>query len=184
MKQRLVLVVGPSGVGKDSILDAARAALKNRSDIVFPRRVVTRAQGLGGEDYIPVSEAQFAAMRARGDFLLHWPAHGLHYGIPAGIATDLAAGRQVVLNVSRGILDEARQLYPGLMVIGITAAPGTLRRRLEGRGRESAEDIEERLARAAAFDLHGDDVAILHNDGALEDSVARFIALLQNQKGE
>jgi hypothetical protein len=98
---RLVLVVGPSGVGKDSVLDGARAALKGNPDVVFPRRVVTRAPGLGGEDYIPASEADFAAMAANGDFALHWPAHGLHYGIPNSIEADLAAGRQVVVNVSQ-----------------------------------------------------------------------------------
>jgi ribose 1,5-bisphosphokinase len=183
MQNRLVLVVGPSGVGKDSVLDAVRALVKHRSDIVFPRRVVTRAPGLGGEDYIAVSEADFAAMQARGDFALHWPAHGLHYGIPAAIDDDLRAGRQVVINVSRAIIGEARRRYPGMMVIGITAGADVLRQRLQARGRESAAEIEERLARAAAFDLVGDDVAILQNDGALEDAARQFVALLETQRG-
>jgi ribose 1,5-bisphosphokinase len=176
---RLVLVVGPSGVGKDSVLDGARAALKDNPDVVFPRRVVTRAPGLGGEDYIPATESDFAAQAQRGGFALHWPAHGLHYGIPKSIDGDLAAGRQVVVNVSRGSIDEARRKYPGLLVIGITASPEVLRRRLEQRGRESPAEIEERLGRAAAFRLQGDDVAILNNDGALADTVQAFLALLQ-----
>ncbi|WP_300300646.1 phosphonate metabolism protein/1,5-bisphosphokinase (PRPP-forming) PhnN [Ferrovibrio sp.] len=176
---RLVLVVGPSGVGKDSVLDGARAALKDDPAVVFPRRVVTRAPGLGGEDYIPASAADFVAMAAKGDFALHWPAHGLQYGIPKSIEADLAAGRQVVVNVSRGSIDEARRKYPGLLVIGITASPGVLRRRLEQRGRESPAEIEERLSRAAAFSLSGDDVAILNNDGPLADTVQNFLALLQ-----
>ncbi len=176
---RLVLVVGPSGVGKDSVLDGARAALKDNPDVVFPRRVVTRAPGLGGEDYIPATESDFAAQAQRGGFALHWPAHGLHYGIPKSIDGDLAAGRQVVVNVSRGSIDEARRKYPGLLVIGITASPEVLRRRLEQRGRESPAEIEERLGRAAAFRLQGDDVVILNNDGALADTVQAFLALLQ-----
>ncbi len=178
---RLVLVVGPSGVGKDSVLDGARAALKDDPDVVFPRRVVTRAPGLGGEDYISASEADFAAMADRGDFALHWPAHGLHYGIPSSIEADLAAGRQVVVNVSRASIAEARRKYPGLLVVGITASPEVLRRRLHQRGRESAAEIEERLSRAAAFSLQGDDVAILNNDGALADTVQAFVALLQKR---
>jgi ribose 1,5-bisphosphokinase len=176
---RLVLVVGPSGVGKDSVLDGARSALKDNPDVVFPRRVVTRAPGLGGEDYIPASETDFTAMAERGEFALHWPAHGLQYGIPRSIEADLAAGRQVVVNVSRGSITEARRKYPGLLVIGITASPEVLRRRLEQRGRESPAEIEERLGRAAAFRLQGDDVAILNNDGALADTVQAFLALLQ-----
>lgn len=178
---RLVLVVGPSGVGKDSLLDGARAALARRDDIVFPRRVITRAAGLGGEDYVAVSEADFAAMVARGDFALHWPAHGLYYGIPVSIDTDLAAGRQVVVNVSRAVIDAARAKYPNLLVLAINASPEVLRRRLQARGRESAAEIEARLERAAAFRLEGADVAALSNDGPLADGVAALVALLEKR---
>lgn len=183
MLNRLVLVVGPSGVGKDSVLDAARGLLRGRSDVVFPRRVVTRAPGLGGEDYIAVDEATFAAMADDGAFALHWPAHGLLYGIPASIDDDLRAGRQVVINVSRAIIDDARRRYPGMMVVVITAAPEILRQRLRARNRESAAEIEERLARAASFNLAGEDVVVLHNDGALADTARQFVALLDRQKG-
>ena len=178
---RLVLVTGPSGVGKDSLLDGARAALAGRSDIVFPRRMVTRPPGLGGEDYIAVSEADFAAMAARGDFALHWPAHGLHYGIPAGIDADLAAGRQVVVNVSRAVIDAARLKYPGLLVLAINASPEVLRQRLLKRGRETPAEIEERLQRAAAYRLEGPDVALLNNDGPLAEGIAAFVRLLEKR---
>lgn len=178
---RLVLVVGPSGVGKDSLLDAARAALKDDPSVVFPRRVVTRAPGLPGEDYIAMTEADFAAASARGDFALHWPAHNLHYGIPKSIETDLAMGREVVINVSRGVLDDARKRYPGLLVLLINASPDVLRRRLLGRGRESPAEIEERLQRAAAFTLAGEDVVRLDNDGPLAETAARFVALLKRR---
>jgi ribose 1,5-bisphosphokinase len=178
---RLVLVTGPSGVGKDSLLDGARVALAGRSDIVFPRRVITRAAGLGGEDYRAVSEAEFAAMVARGAFALHWPAHGLQYGIPASIEADLAAGRQVVVNVSRGVIDDARAKYANLLVLAINASPDVLRRRLQARGRESAVEIEARLERAAAFRLEGADVAALSNDGSLADSVATIVSLLEKR---
>ncbi|HEX6957501.1 MAG TPA: phosphonate metabolism protein/1,5-bisphosphokinase (PRPP-forming) PhnN [Ferrovibrio sp.] len=175
---RLVLVVGPSGVGKDSVIDGARAALSGRGDIVFPRRYVTRPAGLGGEDYIAVSEDDFAAMQRRGDFALAWAAHGLRYGIPKAIDGELAAGRQVVVNVSRAVIDEARRRYPNLLVIGITAAPEILRARLEKRGRETPAEIEERLQRAAAYRLAGADVVMLNNDGALAETVADFIRLV------
>lgn len=178
---RLVLVTGPSGVGKDSLLDGARAALAGRDDYVFPRRYVTRAAGLGGEDYISVSETDFAAMAARGDFALHWPAHGLHYGIPASIDGDLAAGRQVVVNVSRAVIDQARAKYSGLLVLAINASPDVLRQRLLKRGRESAAEIAERLQRAAAYRLEGADVVTLNNDGPLADGIAAFVALLEKR---
>lgn len=178
---RLVLVTGPSGVGKDSLLDGARAALRDRNDIVFPRRVITRAADLGGEDHQALSEVEFAAMAARGAFALAWPAHGLHYGIPVSIDADLAAGRQVVVNVSRGVIDQARAKYANLLVLAVTASPDMLRRRLESRGRESAADIAGRLARAAAFRLDGPEVVQLSNDGALPETIAAFVALLQKR---
>lgn len=178
---RLVLVTGPSGVGKDSLLDGARAALRDRKDVVFPHRVITRAPGLGGEDYRAVSEAEFAAMAAQGAFALHWPAHGLQYGIPASIDADLAAGRQVVVNVSRAVIDAARAKYPGLLVLAINASPDVLRRRLEARGRETPAEIEERLARAAAYRLTGADVVQLNNDGPLAEGIAAFVRLLEKR---
>lgn len=178
---RLVLVTGPSGVGKDSLLDGARAALAGRDDYVFPHRYVTRAPGLGGEDYIAVSEADFAGMAARGDFALHWPAHGLHYGIPASIDADLASGRQVVVNVSRAVIEQARRKYPGLLVLAINASPEVLRRRLQARGRETPAEIEERLQRAAAYRLEGADVVPLNNDGPLPEGIAAFVAHLEKR---
>lgn len=176
---RLVVVVGPSGVGKDSLLAGARAVLGTDPTIRFPRRVVTRAPDLGGEDYIALDEAAFQAEQARGAFALSWAAHGLLYGIPRSIDDDLRAGIQVVVNVSRAILPDLRRLYANRLIIGITASPSVLRQRLEARGRESPADIVQRLARAAAFDLAGDDVAILSNDGPLEQGVARLVSLLQ-----
>lgn len=181
MTGRLILVVGPSGVGKDAVIDGARAALKERSDVVFPRRYITRPSGLAGEDYIGITEEEFAVKKNQGDFALSWGAHGLHYGIPASVISDWKAGRQVVINVSRAVIDQARQKFPGLIVVLITASPDVLRARLIKRGRETPAEIEERLARAAAFTLSGDDVVVLNNDGALADTVRQFLALLEQQ---
>lgn len=175
---RLVVVVGPSGVGKDSLLAGAREVLGRDAGIRFPRRVVTRAPDLGGEDYIALDEAAFLTERERGAYALSWSAHGLHYGVPRAIEDELRAGIQVVVNVSRAILPDLRLRYANRLIIGVTASPGILRQRLEVRGRESPADIVQRLARAAAFDLAGGDVAILANDGPLEQGVAQLVTLL------
>lgn len=177
---RLTLVVGPSGVGKDSLMGAAQQALDGDPTIVFPRRMITRAPDLGGEDYIAIDEVSFDVMRRNGEFALYWLAHGLHYGVPIAIEADLQAGRQVVVNVSRAIITEARRAYPGLQVVAVTAPPALLRQRLEARGRENPAEIAQRLARAAAFDLGGEaDVFELRNDGPLDQGVARLTALLR-----
>src|ERR1700710_2610294 len=96
----LVLVVGPSGAGKDTLLGIARAALAHNPKIRFVRRVITRPDDAGGEDHEAISETDSAAR----SFALQWQAHDLHYGIPADITDDLAQGHAVVANVSRGVI--------------------------------------------------------------------------------
>src|SRR5580692_8194818 len=95
----LVLVVGPSGAGKDTLLDAARRAVADDPRFRFVRRVITRPAEAGGEAHEAVTDAEFATR----DFALAWQAHGLRYGIPADIAADLQSGRVLVANSSRGI---------------------------------------------------------------------------------
>lgn len=116
---------------------------------------------------------------AAGGFALHWNAHGLRYGIPAAIDADLEEGRDVIFNGSRAVLPLAHKVYPTLAILHVTATPATLAGRLAARGRESAEEIEKRLARAN-YDIAPDlPVREIRNDGALEAAVAAFLAALQ-----
>lgn len=176
--RRLVLVVGASGVGKDSVLDGARAVFAADPRVVFVQRVISRPAGSGGEDHIAATPDEFASLRDRGAFALHWPANGLLYGLPHRMDDDLAAGRIVVANVSRQVLDEARRRYRGLTVCEVTASLTTLRARLMARGRETPAEIDARLARAGAPTL-GADVVSVANDGRLADAVARLAGLIR-----
>jgi len=176
---RLVLVVGPSGVGKDTLLDGARRALVADASVVFARREITRSAGAGGEDHIPVDAVSFRAREAAGGYLLSWDAHDLSYGLPAGLADDLAAGRTVVANVSRTVLDAARARFPGLRIVSVTAPAELVAERLAARGREDAADVAARLARAEALAVEGDDVVVVHNDGAAEAGVAAMVAAIR-----
>ncbi|MFN4282968.1 MAG: phosphonate metabolism protein/1,5-bisphosphokinase (PRPP-forming) PhnN [Alphaproteobacteria bacterium] len=175
----LFLVVGPSGVGKDSLLDGARAALAD-GDYVFARRVITRPADAGGETHYEASAADFAAMREAGAFALSWRANGLDYAIPAEIETHLAHGRHVVANVSRTVIDEARARYRPLRVICVAAPAEIVARRLAARGRESAADIAARLARGGALAVpEGPDVAVVVNDASLETGITRMLTALR-----
>ena len=143
---RLYAVVGPSGAGKDTLM---RLAARQRPDLHLVRRVITRSEMAGGEDFEGVTQAEFDARRARGDFALTWTAHGMSYGIPASVKLVLAAGSDAMFNGSRAALAEAQAVFPALVVLHITARREVLAERLAARGREAADDIAERLARAA-----------------------------------
>ena len=174
---RLVLVVGPSGAGKDSVIRGAQRALAGRPDVVFPRRVITRPpDASGGEDHEPCEPAAFERRVAAGAFALHWQANGLRYGVPATIDGDLAADCAVVVNVSRAIIPAAEARYPGLCVCVITASPAVLAARLRQRGRESADDIATRLGRADAFTVSARHVRTIDNDGPLAASIDALVA--------
>jgi ribose 1,5-bisphosphokinase len=172
---RLVAVVGPSGAGKDTLLAGARAL---RPALVVARRVITRPEEAGGEPFEGVSLVEFEARKSRGAFALHWVAHGLSYGIPASINAEMAAGRIVLFNGSRGVLPRARMLFPDLAVIVVTADRATLQTRLAARGRESGADLDRRLERAD-FALP-DDMAyqVVDNSGAVADGVQALVAVL------
>lgn len=175
MAGRLIGVVGPSGVGKDSVM-VALARAEPRLGVV--RRVITRPAAAGGEDFEGVTEAEFTVRKEAGAFVLHWQAHGLHYGVPATIRGELAAGRDLLVNLSRAVLREAAETFPGFLVLSLTASKEVLAQRLAGRGRESAEDIAKRLSRADFALPDGLPVVTLSNDGALADTVARARAAL------
>lgn len=176
----LHLVIGPSGVGKDSLIDAARA---QRPDILFARRAITRAAGSGGEDHDPMTPDAFDAAETAGAFVLSWRAHGLAYGIPTSIEDALREGRHVIANGSRRTLEKVRAHFPKRRLLLVTASPDALAVRLAARGRESAESIAERLRGAEQFDVSGDDVFVIDNGGSLEDGVRAFLAALAPPQG-
>jgi ribose 1,5-bisphosphokinase len=185
MSGRLIYLIGPSGSGKDSLLDAARARLAERGCRIV-RRVITRSAEALGEAARGVSTQQFAEMEAQGAFALSWHANGLSYGIPREIDDWLAAGNDVLVNGSRGHLQNARARYPNMLVVLLTVDQTVLRARLLARGRESVAEIDARLARNARFNkrvLADNDptLRILDNSGALENTVTRLLECIDEQ---
>jgi ribose 1,5-bisphosphokinase len=168
----LVLVVGPSGGGKDTLLAAAQAALVGDPRVRFVRRVITRTAAAGGEAHEPVTEQEFAARH----FALSWWAHGLAYGIPADIEDDITAGRIVVANASRTIVTEAAKRFP-VYVIEVYAPPSLLALRLAARGREDATGVVRRVARSVSLPAAVPACRVL-NDATPMEGASRFLAAL------
>lgn len=179
-KSRLIAVVGPSGAGKDSVMDGLCAA---RPDLHNVRRVITRARDAGGEVFDAATEATFARDITRGAFALHWRAHGLFYGIPTGVHDTLDAGTDVLANLSRGVLAEVPRVFGRCVVLHITAPPEVLAQRVSQRGREASDDVAQRLTRPAPPLPKGLTVIEIDNSGPLDISIATALRALYPERG-
>ncbi len=173
---RLVAIVGPSGVGKDSLIAGLAAADPRLRPI---RRVITRPAD-GTEPFRSVTMAEFRDLVAADALLLHWEAHGLRYGVPRAELDALADGQTGLVNLSRGILNDAAALASHLIVLSVTAPADVLAQRLSRRGRESAADIAARLARPRPNQPEGVTVVRIDNGGSLAEAVGSAMAALSD----
>ncbi|MDR0355354.1 MAG: phosphonate metabolism protein/1,5-bisphosphokinase (PRPP-forming) PhnN [Deltaproteobacteria bacterium] len=181
MRGSLIYVMGPSGAGKDALIEIAKVKLADRSEVTFPRRYVTRSAGLGSENDIFLSRSAFDYLEAGGHFLFSWRSHRLAYGLDRQIEQDLADGRLTVVNGSRAYLPRALELCPTLKPILITARTETLAARLQSRGRETAEERAERL-RQPTYDFKAiKNLRRLDNSGELKAAAYRFCAYLYEE---
>lgn len=177
---RLFYLMGASGTGKDSLLNYLREHLPPHARVELPRRYITRPANSGGEEHCEITPRQFQRRQTAGDFAMHWRSHGLHYGIDREIDDWLAGGAQVVLNGSRHYLETARQRYPSLQPVLLRVSHPILLQRLILRGREGAQEIEQRLRRAEALDreLVHHELMVLNNDGPLQEAGEALLDLV------
>ncbi|AVF56345.1 phosphonate metabolism protein/1,5-bisphosphokinase (PRPP-forming) PhnN [Pseudomonas fulva] len=180
-KGRLILLIGPSGAGKDSLIDAARPQLA-AARVEIARRVITRSPEAKGEAAIGVDAEEFDQMKLQGAFAMHWQANGLQYGIPRQIDEWLAQGRSVLVNGSRGHLAQARIRYPDLLAIRVDVSLDILRQRLQARGRETQAEIDQRLARHVSLsDAADDGVRTVDNSTTLSTAVEALLGVLREE---
>ncbi len=176
MTGQVFAVVGPSGAGKDTLLAGAVAA---SPAMHWARRTITRPEVAGGEPFEGVTVAEFEFLSHSSVFALEWPAHGLRYGVRKGEFAALIRGVDVLFNGSRAALAQALVLFPGLVVLRISAPSKVLAERLAARGRETAAEIEARLARASYDVPEGLPVIDIANDGTPDVGVGRLLAALR-----
>lgn len=176
----MIVVVGPSGAGKDTLIDYAAERLRDQPDVHFVRRVITRDSDAGGENHEGCSEEAFQRKKVAGEFCVSWSAHGLHYGIPASVSEHLKKGGVAVANGSRSALPHFRAAFANLKVVVVTARPEILSARLANRGRESMSEIMGRLDRKVEAICDSFDVTTIDNSGEIEEAGSVLLALLQN----
>lgn len=173
----IYMTTGPSGAGKDTLLLHARAKLKQDGDVSveFVKRAITRDADKVTDLEIPVTLEEFQIASARGDYAIEYFANHTHYAIPrAALEAGIASKKRLVLNVSRTVIDKVLEEYGeqrGVEVycLNITASEKELKRRLLSRGRESAEEIEERIIRAKLLEPRGSHVINIVNEASKEE---------------
>ncbi len=173
-------VVGPSGAGKDSLIDGARKVLA-KEQFVFARRTITRPHGSPGEEHEACTETEFQARDAQNGFLITWSAHGLRYGLPSSLLETMALGQHIIANGSRAMVTALREKIPSLVVIEVNAPKELLEKRLAARGRETSEDVSRRLNRTVVAYPESQLVLRVMNDGTLADGIDKFINAIERQ---
>jgi ribose 1,5-bisphosphokinase len=182
MSARLIYVIGPSGAGKDSVLQGVRDTWANLPTAHWARRTITRAVQPGGEAHESVTQQAFDTLSQDGAFAMSWQANGLSYGIRKEELKPLFAGHCVFVNGSRAYLSQVLLQWPASTVVQISASADVLLQRLNSRNRESAQAVSERMNRRIANDLPLDAISIV-NDGALQEAVQSLRSQLQVRLG-
>lgn len=180
---RLIVVVGPSGSGKDTLIGWLRANLPPGVPVRFVRRAITRPSDAGGEDHEAMTRDEFLAAEGTGSFCLTWEAHGLLYGIPADIVDHVARGGVAIMNGSRHALGGLFAVFPDARVIAIEVNAEERRRRLAARGREDEGGIAGRIGRHDG-DLHQYRVdCVIDNSGPVEKAGQALLSMVLEADG-
>ncbi|WP_439273755.1 phosphonate metabolism protein/1,5-bisphosphokinase (PRPP-forming) PhnN [Pseudochrobactrum sp. HB0163] len=174
-----VAVVGPSGAGKDTVIDYARKHLPQDGSYHFVRRVVTRKADGNAEDHDSMSQAEFLNAVQAGAFCLYWQAHGLYYGLPRSAEDALGQGAVVIANLSRRVLGQVAGRFAKSAIVHITANHDVLAQRLAARGRESPQSIAARLHRNETVETCGLPLQVIDNSGELHAAGEKFVHYLK-----
>ncbi|SIN75044.1 phosphonate metabolism protein/1,5-bisphosphokinase (PRPP-forming) PhnN [Halodesulfovibrio marinisediminis] len=188
MKGTLFYLMGPSGVGKDTLLNTLRSRLEGKS-VIVAHRYITRPASATGENHVALSKKEFQKHLVANSFALHWHSHDKNYGIGIEINNWLNQGLSVVINGSRAYLPQARELYPDLQPVLITAPENIIAERLHARQRETKNEILHRLHRntelndICTIDCGcGRQTAVVINDSTIESAVDHLEALICNEE--
>jgi ribose 1,5-bisphosphokinase len=175
---KLFYIIGASGAGKDTLMNYARTQINGAAPVMFAHRYITRPPFAGSENHVYLTAEEFKMRIDAGCFALYWESHGQFYGIGCEIDTWLQKGFNVVINGSRQYLPVAQQLYPDLCVVLIDASPEIITQRLAMRGRETAAEIEKRIARTSEITTDLDNCVKIANNSEIREAGEAFINVI------
>lgn len=179
----LIVISGPSGVGKDSVLHALKQRTLPFHFVVTATTRPQRPEEVHGKDYFFLSKEEFAAMIEGEELIEYAIVYNDYKGIPKQqVREALAAGKDVVMRLDVQGAATVRKLAPEAVLIFLTTeSEAALVKRLKSRQTETPENLSLRIAtarqemkRAAEFDY-----LIINADGCLEQTVDTVIAIIQ-----
>jgi len=178
-------LVGPSGSGKDSVLEKLRSRHRFHLVVTATTRP-PRPNEVDGRDYMFVSRERFLEWQAQGQLLEHAEIYGEWFGVPrAQVSEALASGLDVVLRINHVGAAAVRAAGPpgGRLVVVVLQAESEvqLARRLVARGTESLEQIAGRLRQAQRDGPHMlrmADYVLVNREGGLEQCAAQLEAIM------
>ena len=179
----LVVISGPSGVGKDTVLDHMKQRGLPFHFVVTATTRPIRSGEVEGEDYFFVEEQEFLDMIDRGELIEHALVYNDHKGVPRKqIREAMDSGQDVVMRVDVQGAKTIRALAPQALMIFLTAGDEeALERRLRKRRTESEADLQLRLATAKEELGYLDvfDYAVLNADSQVEVAVDTILAIIE-----
>ena len=141
---QLIVVVGPSGSGKDTLL---KKAIKKIPNSILVKRYITRKKDNNNEDHYSISVKNFQDKISKKCFFVYWKAHGFSYGIPLKEIKKIEHGKTIIFNGSRKILFKIKQKVNNVKIINIIAPLTLIKKRLINRAREDKKSINKRIKR-------------------------------------
>ena len=182
----LVVLSGPSGVGKDAVLSELRKLDRPWQFAVTATTRPMRPGERDGVDYIFLDADTFARMRERDEFIECAEVYGRWYGVPRSQARDaLRSGKDVFLKIDVQGAATIRHMAPeSLLIFLIPPSLEELQQRLRGRMTESAEELERRLHTAGEelAQVHHFDYRVINPDGHLDRAAADIDAIVAAEK--
>jgi len=179
----LIVVSGQAGVGKDSLIQRMKERGCPVHFVVTATDRDPRPGEVHGQDYFFLTTNEFLSMERDGELLEHAIVYGQHKGIPKQqVREAMASGKDAIMRIDVQGAATVRQIAPEAILIFLAASSEEeLERRLRGRGGDSAEQLEERIAtaRKEMERLPEFDYIVVNHDGELDRAVDDVIAIIQ-----